>query len=65
MMITAELREAARKAERELCWADAAKFWETAIAVYPNPVGNLAKADIARMKERAISCRMTNAYEMR
>jgi hypothetical protein len=63
MMTTAELREAARKAERELRWGDAAKFWETAIAVYPNPIGNLAQADIARMKERATSCRGTAATE--
>jgi len=54
---TAQYRESAREAERLLLWHSAACLWDMAIAAYPNSAGEMAKRDIAQMRERAEGCR--------
>lgn len=60
-MNTATYRAIAQKAEKELDWVRAAANWLRAIDHYPNPDrGALAKADVARMKERQRACAIFN-----
>jgi len=52
MTTTADLRRAAAEAETMRDWARAAELWGQAIARYPRTTGQLAAADLWRMKER-------------
>lgn len=58
---TAQLRTEARAAESALDYATAANLYEAAAEAYPRPrdgrpLGELAKADIAALHERAADC---------
>ena len=54
---TAFYRTEAAAEIKVLNWFRAALMWEEAVRVYPNPVGDLAKRDIAIMSKKASTCR--------
>ncbi len=54
-MTTAKYREMAADAESSLAWAEAAQYWDQAIAVYPSS-GDLAELDKKLMRSRAETC---------
>lgn len=61
---TAQLREAARAAEKRLDWERAADLWNLAIARHPgSPRSAMYQADLARMSQRAAACQATARVE--
>ena len=57
-MTTAQLREQAREAERQLDWAQAAHLWQCAIDCYPwASASKLVQCDLQRMTARRDDCK--------
>lgn len=56
-MTTATLRNQAYEATRRLEWSLAAELYDRAADLYPAQVGQLAKADIANLRQRAAELR--------
>jgi len=60
---TAQYRELARQAEKDLDWTEAAYCWGCAVEAYPNPMGALAQLDLANMTARRDSARKEAARQ--
>jgi hypothetical protein len=60
---TAQLRELARAAEKQLNWSEAERLYLLAAARYPSLIGGLAQLDHKRLLDRAQSCADTARSE--
>jgi predicted lipid-binding transport protein (Tim44 family) len=62
MTTTAQYRQAAQQAEADLQWNLAVFFWNRALEVYPNVLGEFAEADKDKIRT-AINADMTMVRE--